>query len=654
MKEKCSHWVLSGHLISLKPVSAGSRIRISNVLVLASFFSAVILLFDTPSRAQEIGYPTALYSRAERTGYLETTLYADLMDFADALKRGSPIVQVETMGTSYRGKSIPLIILADPMVSSPEEAKASGKLVVYIQGNLHGGEVDGKEAILALMREIVFGPQRRLLKNHILLFCPVFNIDGNDSLGPNNRESQDGSPALAGVRTNGQGFDLNRDGMKLETIEGKALAGKVLLRWDPLVWVDLHTTNGTWHGYSITYSPGKLSAGHPGTVNYLKNFLLPAVRDKVRERAGYDTFYFGDFYEYPPKTFLGIPAEPKIFTNSLALKNRMAILVETFAHDRFERRIDSNIAYMVSLLEYTSSHATEILNLIGSIENDVVTEITGSAGNLQRGVRYQAVDPGEKADLLVYEVLGGKHTGKRIWFPNVNLILDYQPAKLSTVPMAYVFPAELTDIAAKLREHGVKVTQLDQTISFKGEQFTVTRLNHADQNYQGHYLADLEGLFQPAIQDWPAGSFYIDMAQPLAYLIFYLLEPQSDDGLVAWNYFDQFLLNQGVNNQNVIFPVFKSAGAGGSFAENQPRSAQPRVFPNPAADRMTIADLPISSEPLVIEILNQAGQIIIQKQFPGNQSTVTIETSVFKKGIYFVRIKGSGSLIKTFIDAREE
>ena len=620
----------------------------------AGFSCALFLFLSAQLRAQNTGYPAELYSRPERTNYLETSLHSDLMSFVNTLKQTSTLVHLETMGVSFRGKTIPLVIMADPPVNTPEEAKASGKLVVYIQGNIHGGEVEGTEAVLTLMREIAFGPQRRLLKNHILLFCPIFNIDGNDDLGPNNRPTQEGSPALAGQRANGQGLDLNRDGIKLETIEGKALAEKVLLRWDPLLFVDLHTTNGTWHGYAITYAPGLLTAGHPGTVNYLKNNLLPWVKDKVLERAGYDLFYYGDFYEYPPKTFVGSSPTPRHLTNSMALKNRLAILVETFAHDRFEKRIDSNIAFLVSLLEYTSSHAAEIKTLIGTTEAGVVAEINASGGTLQRGVQYIAIDPGTKADLLAYEVKSNQRTNKRIWFPDVNFILDYKPAKLATVPRAYVFPAELTGVAAKLREHGVLVTQLSQPSSLKGEQFSVTHLNRETQIYQEHYVANLEGSFEPATREWPANSFYVDLAQPLAYLIFYMLEPQSDDGLVTWNYFDQYLTDHGVNTQTVIFPVFKVLDKVDSSVENFPLADQPRVYPNPANDRITISDLPVSTHPLVIDLINQAGQVIFRKQFSGNRSSETIELPGIHKGIYLIRMNGSKSLVKLFLGDREE
>jgi len=620
----------------------------------AGFSCALFLFLPAPPQAQNTGYPPELYSRPERTNYLETSLHSDLTSFVNTLKQSSSLVHLETMGVSFRGKQMPLVVMADPPVTTPEEAQASGKLVVYIQGNIHGGEVEGKEAVLTLMREIAFGNQRRLLKNHILLFCPIFNIDGNDALGTNNRPTQEGSPALAGQRANGQGFDLNRDGIKLETIEGKALAEKVLLRWDPLLFVDLHTTNGTWHGYAITYAPGLLTAGHPGTVNYLKNNLLPWVKAKVLERAGYDIFHYGDFYEYPPKTFAGMLPTPRYLTNSMAVKNRLAILVETFAHDRFEKRIDSNIAFLVSLLEYTGSHAAEIKTLIGTTEAGVVAEINSSGGTLQRGVQYMSVDPGTKADLLAYEVKSGQRTGKRIWFPDVNFILDYKPAKLATVPRAYVFPVELTGVAAKLREHGVLVTQLSQPSSLKGEQFSVTRLNRETQIYQEHHLATLEGSFQPVTREWPANSFYVDLAQPLAYLIFYMLEPQSDDGLVTWNYFDQYLTDHGVNTQTVPFPVFKVLERGGSSVENIPASDRPGVYPNPANDRITIADLPVSINPLVIELINQSGQVIIRKQVSGNRTRETLEIPGINKGIYFIRINGTESLIKVFLGAREE
>lgn len=515
---------------------------------------------------QNIVIPPELFTRAERTNYEETSLHKDVMDFVHALEKHSDIAHLEIIGASKKGREIPLVVMADPPVKTPEEAARSGKPVMYIQGNIHAGEVEGKEASMELMREIAFGPKRYLLSGQIILFCPIYNADGNDSLSATSRRSQEGSPQLTGTRSSGEGYDLNRDGLRIEALETIALIKNVILKWDPVLFMDLHTTNGSWHGYSLTYAPGNHTAGHPGTTDYLMNILFPEVQKKVKERSGLDIYLYGNFGGLPPESFTATPHMPRFLTNSMALKNKLAILVETFAHDRFEKRILSNTVFITSILEFTNEHGDEILKVIKNAEEETVQQILENAGNFQKGVQFQLAQLGEPSDLLVYDTeeyvdengrTRQRRTGKLVWMPDVRMMQKYEPTKMSTVPRGYIFPAELKNVADKMKQHGVDVKTLEKSTSFEGEEFLVTSFSQAERPYQNHHLVTIEGTFKKAEKEFPAGSYHVDIAQPLAYLVFYMLEPEADDGLAVWNYFDEYLKAQGVENNSVLYPVFK-------------------------------------------------------------------------------------------------
>ncbi len=254
-------------------------------------------LFSSVS-GQVINIPQELYNKAEKTNYIETSTHQDVMNFVNTFVKSTNIARLEIIGKSFMGKDIPLVIMADPMVKSPEEAIKSGKIIIYLEANIHAGEVEGKEASMQLMREISFGPKRRLLDNQILLFCPNYNPDGNDKMG-NNRGSQEGSPIVAGERYSGEGLDLNRDGLKAEGLETKAMIKNVINKWKPAMLIDMHTTNGTWHGYSLTYAPGANTTGHPDITYYMRDKLFPVVTDKVKERSGLDMYFYGGYRGFP-------------------------------------------------------------------------------------------------------------------------------------------------------------------------------------------------------------------------------------------------------------------------------------------------------------------------------------------------------------------
>lgn len=502
----------------------------------------------------------------ETTDYEQTSLHADVMSFINTLKEQSPLIHIEQMATSAQGKYVPLVVLADPPITTPEEAIESGKPVIYIQGNIHGGEVDGKEALLEIMREILLCNKKSLLSDQILLICPIYNPDGNDELSEKNRPNDNG-PESAGKRVNGEGYDLNRDGIKAEAIETKGLLKNVILKWDPILLVDLHTTNGSWHGYSLTYAPIYNPGGHPGPREYLMDTMLPAIRETLDKDYDMQTYLYGIFSEYPPTSWLNYSHKPRFVVNCMGLRNRMAILSESFAHDPFEKRILSSKLFTLSIIEYTNEHGRDMEEIIKDANEETVLNVSRNAGEFEKGVTFEATAQDEPIDLLVYEMVPvidpetGEETLERtdniISIPGVQLFNKYEATKLRTFTRGYLFPAELTTVAEKLREHGITVIVLDEHIEAKGEEFIITQFNKGTNEYQNHFLGTFEGFFQTTIKEFPEGTYLVDLTQPLANLAFYMLEPESDDGLARWNYFDDFLLGNGVESEEIPFPVFK-------------------------------------------------------------------------------------------------
>ena len=154
------------------------------------------------------------------------------------------------LGVTNEGRSIPLVILANPPIQSSEQAKASGKAIIFAFGNIHAGEVCGKEALLMLTRELALQRNHPLFEDLIIVFAPIYTADGNERMSPDNRRGQIG-PDEMGQRPNAQGLDLNRDYIKLESPEARSLV-RFFTEWDPHITIDTHTTNGSHHRYTLT------------------------------------------------------------------------------------------------------------------------------------------------------------------------------------------------------------------------------------------------------------------------------------------------------------------------------------------------------------------------------------------------------------------
>ncbi len=231
---------------------------------------------------------------AERSNYAATSTSAEVGAFLDSLELAGAPIAVSEMGTSALGRPIYLVIAADPAVTSAAEAAASGKLVVYLQANIHAGEVEGKEAVLALLRELA-GPRRDLLQRLVVLIAPNYNPDGNDAFGPQaaNRSEQNG-PELVGQRADGLNLDLNRDYFKAEAPETRASLTRVYASWDPALMVDLHTTDGTRHGYLLTYASPLDPNGPAGPTGFVRDQMLPALRRTLQDKYHEPIFDYGN------------------------------------------------------------------------------------------------------------------------------------------------------------------------------------------------------------------------------------------------------------------------------------------------------------------------------------------------------------------------
>lgn len=509
-------------------------------------------------------WPEALITVPEKTSYLNTSTYAEVMEVVNYALSKSNQIKMQVIGQSDSGVDIPLLILSKNGVSNAQEAKASGLGSFYIQANIHGGEVEGKEAVLILMREILFGHKQHLLDNQIILITPVYNIDGNDNMGDNTRPSQEGSPITAGTRANGAGLDLNRDGVKMEAKETRALMQKVINEWDPLLLVDLHTTNGTWHGYSLTWAPAYHTVGQKEPYDFTWNTMLPEITETVFEKYNVMMGPFGDYYglrRWPVTTFSTYNHHPRYLVNMMGVRNRLGILSEGFAHERFYQRIHSTHSFITEILEFTNLHAREIMALTAKADEETTRLYKDQAGKAKKGVRFDMVAMDEPLTLRTYDYgTYVKENGDTLIFrkpymvnlENVTYRAKFNPSIEATIPRGYVIPQNLAHIAEFLMEHGVKVEKLDKNRSFEGESFYIEKVERAPRKFEGHNMATLVGDYKASRKTFRRGDYFVDAAQPLGNLIFYLLEPQSDDGLATWNFLDEAIGEGGKE-----YPIFK-------------------------------------------------------------------------------------------------
>jgi hypothetical protein len=523
----------------------------SRLFFLIGVFCNAVVLAQSP-------WPDDLILVPEKTNYEKTSAYADVMAFLNAQSSKTKNMRVISMGKSLEGKAIPVAILAHPMVNSAEEARNTGKLIVYVQGNIHAGEVEGKEAVMMQIRRIMANENHPLLDQLIILFAPIYNTDSNDMFAFGRRPSQENSPPEVGIRENSQGLDLNRDGVKMEAFETNGLF-KIVNEWDPQLFVDLHTTNGTWHAFDLTWAPSYHYAGEKGPYDFTVDMLRHISKVVPRK---YDLRFgpYGDYYMnegWPARNFYTYNHHPRYLVNQFGLRNRMAILSEAFSHEPFKNRINSTNKFVTEILDYSASHANEIRSINKQAEENTIKQ-----RNVKKGVRFTMVPSETLYDMPTYEYRMDetnkyKPTKDKTTLDSVIYYGGFAAEVQSMMPSGYIIPKELTSVVDNLQKHGIKLEALKKSKTFSGEIFQVDRYETAQKKFEGHQVAGVEGKFVNSRKKFRKGDFILDLAQPLGNLAFYLLEPQSDDGLLTWNFFDESIEKEKKKNTPIEYPVFR-------------------------------------------------------------------------------------------------
>jgi hypothetical protein len=508
--------------------------------------------------------------KAEASEYTETSTYKDVMTFLFEAQKRSDYIRVSTLATSTEGRMIPLAIISKEKIKNPKELRLSGKPAVLIMANIHAGEVEGKEATQMLIREFVQKVPKTvaLLENQVVLIVPIFNTDGNDKMAQNNR--RDNGPELAGLRPNGQSLDLNRDYLKLETPEVNGLV-RLFNQWDPVLIVDMHTTNGSYHREPVTYTTQVNPNIDRDLSQYMWKKMFPAVADTLKKEYGYDSVPYGNFVDRTkPEMGWRNHAYAAMYGNNYAgLRNRFTILDENYAHADFKTRVLGSFGFIKSILQYTSTHINEMKKMIAAADKKTMSGYFKEHFALEYKTE-KLFDLTLKSYEFQLEKIKPEDRDKYPpWIRDyivkkTDTFKDYRlpyfckavPTRTLPLPEAYVIPPFNDEIIAKLKLHGIAVERVRTDVKYTVEIFNTKEIKPANRIYQGHISLKLGGSYETKEITIPANSYFVSMKQPLARLIPILLEPESEDSLAAWGFLNRQLVRQWSRRANP-YPIYR-------------------------------------------------------------------------------------------------
>lgn len=531
---------------------------------------ALILVVSTTASAQQ----PDLRTRAEITNYEETSSYADVQRVITGLVSSSPLVYTESFGKTEEGRDLPLMVISDPKVTTPEAARKLGRPLVFVQANIHAGEVEGKEAVLMLARRLVSGDLKPLTKQLVILIAPDYNADGNEKVNVQNRPAQNGPVAGVGTRENGKGIDLNRDYMKLDSQEARSLVG-LMNKWDPHVLVDLHTTNGSYHANHLTYSPILNPNADARLIEFTRTKMLAPIREAMLAVGKWRTYYYGNFAPEDGSgressrvdpanpgnvTWRTFDHRPRFGNNYAGLRNRIAILSEAYSYLDFKGRVEVTEDFVDEIFKSSAANARQIMTLTAQADRQFTAP--PNAKPVELGLDFEVRALPERVGVFVGDVkkVMNPRSGKEMLAMTDMAVpvsmKDYgvfAATRSAAMPKGWLIPTNprLTAAVERLRLHGLKIEEISTSAQVSVERFTITDYTRAERVFQGHREARLKGSFDVAQLSVAPGALFVPADQPLARLAFYLLEPESDDGLVTWNIIEEGLA------AGAAYPVYR-------------------------------------------------------------------------------------------------
>lgn len=491
--------------------------------------------------------PEDLTTVAERSGFRETGRYEEVIALCDAFAEAYPeVVRCTEFGRSPEGRPMLALIASRTGALTPEEAHRRGLPVLLAQGGIHAGEIDGKDAGFWVLREALEGRVAEgTLDKLVLVFVPVFSVDGHERFAAWNRPNQNG-PEEMGWRTTAQNLNLNRDYAKAEAPEMQAML-RLLAEWDPILTVDLHVTDGAQFEHDVSIQVEPLYSGD-ADLRSAGRALRDDTIARLAEEGSLPLPFYPSFvvHDDPSSGFVDGAAPPRFSHGYFPLRNRLGMLVETHSWKDYPTRVRITRNSVVATLELTAERGRQWLELarqadarareLGGERVPLTYEATEEARTIEfRGYAYTRT-PSEISGALMtrYDT-----TRPEIW--EVPLRDDVRPDQTVVAPTGgYLVPAAHAGwVGERLALHGIEFETLAEARDDAAvETFRATETRFAPQPFEGQTRLELEGEWGQETRDLPAGSLFIRIAQPKARLVVALLEPQAPDSFAAWGYFN--------------------------------------------------------------------------------------------------------------------
>ena len=475
---------------------------------------------------------------AELSHLTETPDYAATVSYLQKLVASSELLRMESIGKSPQGRDIWLIKASmQPELIGKGQGK-SGRPTLLVQAGIHSGEIDGKDAGLMLLRDIVHGDKQSLLAQVDFLFIPILSVDAHERKGKFNRMNQRG-PVEQGWRSTAQNLNLNRDYAKADSLEMQAVL-KAINSYQPDLYMDVHVTDGEDYQYDITYGFNEPFASQsPNGASWLASVYRPAL-DQALSDAGHipgPLVFALDPMDFA-KGLQGSTSTPRFSTGYGDVRHLPTILVENHSLKPYRQRVLGTYVLL--------QHSLQLLAQQGK-----ALQLAKKADENARPQRQVlAFKAAEQPDLIPFkgisyeiahsDIINGpyvKWTGQPKEYAALPVFWEKVPAIEVEVPKAYWIPPQYQDVITRLQQHGIQFSRLEKAGKLELQQLSASSHELASRSFEGR--VGVKATFTAGWSEFtlPAGTVRVSTDQPLGALAVALLQPEGPDSLFSWGFF---------------------------------------------------------------------------------------------------------------------
>lgn len=498
----------------------------------------------------------------EKTNYKGSPDYNETMKYYQQFADDYEFAEMKTFGVTPQGRDLKYIIISKDKSFTPELAKKSNKPIILLQNGIHSGEIEGKDASMLLLREILVTKEKEyLLDNVIFIIVPIFNIDGHERRSAYNRINQNG-PEIMGWRTTAQNYNLNRDYMKADAPEMRAMLS-LYNSWVPDIYIDSHTTDGADYQYTITYIVDRNQNIPAVTQKWVKEKFIPAIENGAR-REGFLVSPYVYFEGELENGIYDFVSTPRFSTGFASLHNRPEVTIETHMLKPFKDRVFSTKAVLEGILELANNKPDELIAVNKKADESVIQNYVKNKKYFpilfETSEEYEVLDfKGFKKEMVYSEVMGrtvekysAEKADLKIPYFNITYITDSV-----LVPNLYLIPQEWTEVIERLKVHGIKLDKVSEDTEYKVERYKFYDITFKETPFEGRMIPKFSYNSFTETVKVPAGTIIINPEQRQLGIIMHLLEPKSGDSFVSWGFFNQIFEQKEYFDNYSMEPIAK-------------------------------------------------------------------------------------------------